>query len=113
MIPFIVFMGCVLNWLITVVEGVAAAPFLAFAHLDTDGEGLGHKTEYGYVFMLKSFMTPVMLVLGFVFACMILEVIGGYVMAIYPTVVANAQMDSMTGFFSILGFIAIFMVITR
>ncbi len=111
MIPFIIFTGQILNWMITVVEGVAAAPFLGFAHLDTDGEGLGHKTEYGYVFMLQSFMRPVMLVLGFTFAAMLLEAIGGYVMAIYPISVANAQIDSITGFFSILGFIALFMII--
>lgn len=111
MIPFIIFMGQVLNWLITVVEGVAAAPFLGFAHLDTDGEGLGHKTEYGYVFMLQSFMRPVMLVLGFVFACMLLEAMGGWLMAIYPLAVANAQMDSMTGFFSLIGYSALFMVL--
>lgn len=110
MIPFIIFMGQILNWLITVVEGVAAAPFLAFAHLDTDGEGLGHKTQYGYTFMLSSFMRPVMLVLGFVFACILLETIGGFVMAIFPMVLADVQIDSMTGLFSILGFSAIFLV---
>lgn len=105
------FMGQILNWLITVVEGVAAAPFLAFAHLDTDGEGLGQKTHYGYTFMLQSFMRPVMLVLGFMFSCILLETIGGYVMGIYPTVMANAQMDSMTGLFSIFGFTSLFFVI--
>lgn len=110
LVPFIIFMGQVLNWLISVVEGVAAAPFLAFAHFDTDGEGLGHKTEYGYVFMLQSFMKPVMLVLGFMFGCLLLETIGGYIMNIFPMVMATAQMDSVTGFFSILGFVAIFMV---
>ena len=111
MIPFITYLGQVLNWLITVVEGVAAAPFLAFAHLDTDGEGLGQRTQYGYTFMLASFMRPVMLVLGFVFACILLEVIGGFVMQLYPTALADAQGDSMTGFFSILGFTALFFVL--
>lgn len=104
------FMGQILGWLITVVEGVAAAPFLAFAHFDTEGHGLGQKTHYGYVFMLQSFMRPVMLVLGFMFSCLLLETIGGYVMNIYPIAIANAQMKSITGLFSILGLSAIFMV---
>jgi hypothetical protein len=52
-----------------------------------------------------------MLVLGFVFGAMLLEAIGGYVMMLYPVAVANVQMDSMTGFFSIIGFTAIFFVI--
>jgi hypothetical protein len=48
-------MGQVLAWLLSVVEGVAAAPFLAFAHFDTDGEGMGQRTAHGYTFMLQSF----------------------------------------------------------
>lgn len=111
LIPFIIYMGQILNWLITVVEGVAAAPFLGFAHLDTDGEGLGHKTQYGYTFMLSSFMRPVMLVLGFVFACILLEVIGGFVTNIYSWLIRDVQIDSMIGLFSVFGFIAIFLVI--
>lgn len=62
--------------------------------------------------MLASFMRPVMLVLGFVVACMLVEVICGFLMKIYPTVVANAQMDSMTGLLSILGYSALFVVLT-
>lgn len=111
MVPFVIFMGQVLNWLITVIEGVAAAPFLSFAHLETEGEGLGQKTQYGYTFMLQSFMRPVMLVLGFMTACLLLETIGGYILQIYPVVVANVQMDSVTGFLSIIGFTAVFFVI--
>jgi UPF0716 family protein affecting phage T7 exclusion len=49
-----------------------------------------------------------MLVLGFVFGAMLLEAIGGYVMMLYPVAVANVQMDSTTGFFSIIGFTALF-----
>ena len=33
---------------------------------------------------------------------------GGYMMQIYPVVIANVQMDSFTGLFSILGFSALF-----
>ncbi|EQD70936.1 integral membrane protein, partial [mine drainage metagenome] len=62
LIPFLVYMGQIVSWLIGVIEGVAAAPFLAFAHLDASGEeGLGQRTNYGYTFMLQSFMRPVML----------------------------------------------------
>ena len=58
--------------------------------------------------MLQSFMRPVMLVLGFMIASVLLEAIGGYVTQIYPLVLANVQMDSISGFFSILGFSALF-----
>ena len=113
MIPFIVFMGQVLAWLLSVIEGVAAAPFLAFAHLDASGEeGLGQRTQYGYTFMLQSFMRPVMLVFGFIVASKMTDVMGGYLMNIYPMVVANIQMSSLTGFFSIIMLVAIFLMLS-
>ena len=113
MIPFIVFMGQVLAWLLSVIEGVAAAPFLAFAHLDASGEeGLGTRTQYGYTFMLQSFMRPVMLVFGFIVASKMVDVMGGYLMNIYPMVVANIQMSSLTGFLSIIMLIAIFLMLS-
>ena len=112
LIPFIVFMGQILAWLLSVIEGVAAAPFLAFAHFDTDGEGMGQRTAHGYTFMLQSFMRPVMLVFSFLVASKMVDVMGNYLMEMFPLVVANAQMNSMTGFFSILGYTAIFMVLS-
>jgi conjugal transfer/type IV secretion protein DotA/TraY len=111
LIPFIVFMGQILAWLLSVIEGVAAAPFLAFAHFDTDGEGMGQRTAHGYTFMLQSFMRPVMLVFSFLVASKTLDVMGNYLMQIYPIVIANAQMNSMTGFFSVLGYTAIFLTL--
>ena len=111
LIPFIVFMGQILAWLLSVIEGVAAAPFLAFAHFDTDGEGMGQRTTHGYTFMLQSFMRPVMLVFSFLVASKTLDVMGNYLMQIYPIVIANAQMNSMTGFFSVLGYTAIFLTL--
>jgi conjugal transfer/type IV secretion protein DotA/TraY len=111
LIPFIVFMGQVLAWLLSVVEGVAAAPFLAFAHFDTDGEGMGQRTAHGYTFMLQSFMRPVMLVFSFLVASKMVDVMGGYLMYIYPVVIANAQMNSLTGFLAILGYTAIFLTL--
>lgn len=113
LIPFIVFMGQVMNWLLSVVEGVAAAPFLAFAHLDASGEeGLGSRTHYGYTFMLQSFMRPVMLVFGFVVGSKLLEAMGGYLMQIYPMVIANVQMNSITGLISIFGFVFVFLILS-
>ena len=113
MIPFIVFMGQVLAWLLSVIEGVAAAPFLAFAHLDASGEeGLGQRTQYGYTFMLQSFMRPVMLVFGFIVASKMTDVMGGYLMNIYPEVIANIQMNSLTGFLSIIMLVAIFLMLS-
>lgn len=111
LVPYIVFMGQVMEWLASVILGVAAAPFLAFAHFDTDGEGLGQRTQYGYTFMLQSFMRPVMLVLGFVLASAMIEVSIYFLTATYSFAVADAQVHSMTGLFSVFGYCALYMVL--
>lgn len=111
LVPYIVFMGQVMEWLSSVMLGVASAPFLAFAHFDTDGEGLGQRTTYGYSFMLQSFMRPIMLILGFIFASAMIEVSIYFLTATYSFAVHDAQVHSVTGLFSIFGYIALYMVL--
>ncbi|HEY8905243.1 MAG TPA: DotA/TraY family protein, partial [Rhodoferax sp.] len=111
LVPYIVFMGQVMEWLVSVMEGVAAAPFLAFAHFDTDGEGLGQRTSHGYSFMLQSFMRPVMLILAFVLASAMIEVSIYFLTATYGFAVADAQVHSITGIFAIFGYCALYMVL--
>ena len=62
--------------------------------------------------MLQSFMRPVMLVFGFIVASKMTDVMGGYLMSIYPMVVANIQMSSLTGFLSIIMLVAIFLMLS-
>ncbi|MHB0992557.1 MAG: DotA/TraY family protein [Burkholderiales bacterium] len=113
MIPFLVYLGQVVSWLVGVIEGVVAAPFLAFAHLDASGEeGLGQRTHYGYTFMLQSFMRPVMLVFGFIVASKLTDTMGGFLMNEYPVMIANIQMNSVTGLISIFILIVFFMFLS-
>lgn len=111
MVPYIIFMGQVLEWVASVMLGVAAAPFLAFAHFDTDGEGLGQRTQYGYTFMLQSFMRPILLILGFILSSAMIEVSVYYLTASFSFALADAQIHSVTGIFSMLGFIALYMTL--
>lgn len=111
LVPYIVFIGQVLEWLVSVIIGVCAAPFLAFAHFDTDGEGLGQRTQYGYTFMLSSFIRPIMLILSFVFASAVIEVAISFLSKTYMFAVADAQANSMTGLFSVIGLIALYLIL--
>lgn len=111
LVPFIVFMGQILEWLASVALGIAAAPFLAFAHFDTDGEGLGQRTSYGYTFMLQSFMRPVLLILGFVLAAAMIEISIATFTVFYTAAIVDVQIHSMTGLIACLGYIALYMVV--
>jgi conjugal transfer/type IV secretion protein DotA/TraY len=111
LVPYIVFMGQIMEWLATVVMGVSAAPFLAFAHFDTDGEGLGQKTQHGYTFALSSFMRPVLLVLGFIISAAFIEVSIRFLTISYSFAVHDAQVHSMTGLIAMFGYCALYMVL--
>ncbi len=104
-------MGCVLEWLASVALGVAAVPFLGFAHFDTDGEGLGQRTHYGYGFMLQSFIRPILLVLGFILATAMIEISVRFLSITFGFAVHDAQVHSFTGLFSMLGYCALYMVV--
>ena len=111
LVPYIVFMGQIMEWLASVMVGVTAAPLLAFAHFDTDGEGLGQKTTHGYGFMLQIFLRPIFLVLGFILSAMIIEISIFFLTATFGMAVKDVQVHSMTGLFSIFGYCALYMTL--
>lgn len=83
MIPFIAFWSGIVTWLGTLAEGLVAAPLWSFAHLDTDGEGLGRRTEYGYIFAMQVFLRPVLMVIGFVAASLAMLALGTLLLKLY------------------------------
>lgn len=66
LIPMIFWYSGVLSWLIIVVEGIIAAPIWMIAHLDLDGDGMGNRSEYGYLFLLNILFRPTLMVFGLV-----------------------------------------------
>ncbi len=108
LLPYIAWLGAILSWLTVVVESVVASPLWAFAHLDTDGEGMGRRTEHGYVFILNVLFRPILMVTGFMLAALMMDVIGGFFFSTYLHAVGSAQADSMTGLFAIVFYVAIF-----
>ncbi|ODU50189.1 MAG: hypothetical protein ABS92_03880 [Thiobacillus sp. SCN 63-374] len=83
MIPFIAFWSGIITWLGTLAEGLVAAPLWSIAHLDTDGEGLGRRTEYGYIFIMQVFLRPVLMVIGFIVASLSMLALGTLFVKLY------------------------------
>lgn len=89
-------------------EGVINASLWAFAHLDTDGEGMGQRTQHGYIFMLNLLLTPLLMVIGLIMSLVVMKVVGSMFAIIFPMAIADVQGNSWTGIFSIIGFCIIF-----
>ncbi len=107
-IPFVAWMGGVVQYVTIFFEGLVAAPIWAFAHLDAEGEGMGQRAERGYIFVLNMLFRPFLMVLGFVLASGLLVVMGTLQMVLFMPAMANVQGNSMTGLASILILLGIF-----
>lgn len=110
-IPFIAWMGGIIQYVTIFFEGLVAAPIWAFAHLDAEGEGMGQRTERGYVFILNMLFRPFLMVLGFVLAAGLIVVLGTFQAVLFVPAMANVQGSSLTGLASIVLLLGIFLMI--
>lgn len=111
MVPFIHWVSAIVQYAATVVEAMAAAPLWAFAHLQPDGEGMGQRSERGYLYLLLLMFTPILMVISFFAACGLVVLLGSAVMMLFFPAMANAQGNSVTGIFSVIGYIFIFFML--
>jgi conjugal transfer/type IV secretion protein DotA/TraY len=110
-VPFITWVSALVQYCCIVVESIAAAPLWALAHLQADGEGMGQRTEKGYLYLLNLLFRPILMVAGFFAASALVILLGSVVTQMYIPTIASTQGNSITGLFSIIGFVFLFFVI--
>lgn len=111
MIPFITWMGGLVQYCVVVLQGLVGAPIAALSHLDAEGEGLGRRTEAGYMFALNVTFRPALMLLGFFFASAVMIALGSFQANLFMSAMANAQGNSITGLFTIIGYLVVFFVL--
>lgn len=112
LIPFISWFGALISYSTIVVEAIAAAPLWAMAHLDPVGDGMGPRTQHGYLFLLNVLLRPILMLIGFIAASALLIILGSILYAMFMPAVANMQGDSVTGVISIIALLAVYLVLT-
>lgn len=108
MLPFIIWLMACVNYLIIVGEAIFAAPLWAFSHLLSDGEGMGHKTSHGYLFLLNLAFRPILMVGGFLLGGTALFVGGMLLNTLFETAVANGHSSSVVGVATFIGTLAVY-----
>ena len=108
MLPFIVWFGGVVSWFMVVAEAMVASPLWAMTHLDGEGEGLGHRTQHGYVFLLNVMLRPVVMVFGFLLAGASVIVLGSLLNTMFGIAVRNTQYGSLSGLIEFIGFLVLY-----
>ncbi len=84
-VPFFIWVGIIIVWLMVVVEAFVAVVPWAAMHLLYEGEGLGNnRTQAGTSYLMALLLRPVCAVLAFMFAAAIYEVVGRFVNSVFP-----------------------------
>ncbi|MDR2302190.1 MAG: DotA/TraY family protein [Deltaproteobacteria bacterium] len=107
-LPFILWLGGLLAWLVAVLEALAAAPLWVAAHALPEGEGLaGQAGRQGYFLFLGVLLRPPMMVLGFLLAMALLNGIGRVVGNIFSVFGFDRLGESFLGISGFLAFAVI------
>ncbi|HDH7446078.1 TPA: DotA/TraY family protein [Escherichia coli] len=106
-IPFIFWMTGIGNWIVSVLIGCTAGPLWAATHLGTS-EDRGSRAAYGYIYLIDSMIRPPIMVFGFFFASVAIIAVGTILNALFAAALVNVQFNSLTGIFSLAGFLLIY-----
>lgn len=108
MLPFIIWLMASVNYLIIIGEAIFAAPLWAFSHLLSDGEGMGHKTTHGYLFLLNLSFRPILMVGGFLLGGTVVSIGGMLLNTLFETAVANGHSSSVVGVVTFVGTLGVY-----
>ncbi|MEL7630960.1 DotA/TraY family protein [Pectobacterium aroidearum] len=106
-IPFIYWMTGIGNWIVSVMVGCAAGPLWGATHLGTSQDN-GSRAAYGYIYLIDTMIRPPLMVFGFFFASVAIVAAGTILHALFGAALINVQANSLTGIFSLIGFLMIY-----
>lgn len=101
-LPFLMWIGVVLGWLIMVIEAILAAPLWAVMHLHPNGDDMTGKGANGYMLILGLTLRPVLTIFGLIAALAVTDLMGEFVNKIFFSVFFTGNM---TGWIAILGIV--------
>lgn len=82
-LPFLIWVGAMLGWLISVVEAVFIAPLWGVMHLHPEGSKYTGKGQAGYGLLMSLALRPTLMILGLIASLIIVQVFGMFVNYIF------------------------------
>lgn len=79
MLPYVMWFGVCVGWMILCLEAMIAAPLWVITHLHPDGDGVVGRGGAGYGLVLSLTMRPALMVTGLIAAYTMLPILGGVV----------------------------------
>lgn len=93
MMPFMIWLGCIVGWLILCVEAIVAAPMWAIMHLSMSGDEMVGTGAQGYRLVLSLMLRPALMIFGFIAAISIVQVLGQFINRAFTDVFLLSQQD--------------------
>ena len=103
-LPYIIWIGCVVGWVLLVIEAIIAAPLWAVMHLHPNGDDLTGRGGNGYMLVLSLLLRPVLMIFGLIASIVISSVIGEFINKTFFEVFSNNT--DITGISGLLGIVA-------
>ena len=94
-------------WVILVIEAFFSASIFAFSHLHPDGNELG-KAGHGYGLLFSLFLTPTLMVIGFIAANVIVSLVGPIINELFSSTMDMTRGNYTMGPISILSILGIY-----
>lgn len=110
LVPYLTWMGALVQYFVVVVEGLVAAAIGALSHMEAEGDGMGQRTERFYIFLLNALARPALMLLGFFMASALVVLVGAFQFKMFASAIANSQGNSLTGVVSLVGLLIIFLI---
>ena len=95
--PLMYWIPAVTAYFVIFIEALFGAQLWAMAHLDTDGEGMGQKTTHGYMFLLNLAFRPSIMVITFVLATTLTNIMGGIASGAIGEFIISVANNNSTG----------------
>lgn len=76
-LPFIIWMGNLVGWIVLIVQGIIGAPIWLVSFLRNDTDDFVGKTGQGYLLVLEAFLRPTLMILALFFAFHLLSPVVG------------------------------------
>jgi len=94
MMPFLIWIGMCLGWVVLVAEAIVAAPIWAVMHMTAQGDDMTGSGRKGYSLVLSLMLRPVLMIFGLIFSLTIITVFGQVINMIFFEVFMLSQQDS-------------------
>lgn len=83
LLPFILWMGTLIGWVLMVLQALFGAPLWMLAHLTPDKESFIGRQGQGYMLVLSTAIRPILMIIGLVISIQLLNPIGQLINAFF------------------------------